>query len=118
MDDVTLAGVRMTHLAAQALEGVSHGNGTLTECMEANVRDDVQALRSGAVTSEELLARCLDGAEGEGDLETGWREYAWAITSAVEQAAGHSDSGRNAPRARALEEVDECWAFMTDRQGV
>lgn len=42
---------------------------------------DYHDLRTGQVTSEELLEKCLDGADA--DRVDGWNEYVWSLETAV-----------------------------------
>lgn len=71
MDHVTVEGVRLSVEAARNCEyaGVSPA-------------DDLDRLRSGEITRDELLAECLDGAE-EQDVIAGWHEYVTDLGSQV-----------------------------------
>jgi hypothetical protein len=68
MKTVTVEGVGMSVEAARSAEAVG-----------CSPREDVEALRSGRITAEQLLAECLEGA----DDESAWREYVAAIELAA-----------------------------------
>jgi hypothetical protein len=65
--------------------------------------EDIAAIRSGKLTEEGLLARCLDGADE--DRAEGWNEYVATVVSAAAQAVSLEDVAAillpdAAPRAR------------------
>lgn len=61
---VKIAGIKFDIDTARTLEWVGHG--------AHEVADDVTALREGHMSADELLERCLEGAE---DNAADWRDY-------------------------------------------
>jgi hypothetical protein len=70
----TYGGVKLTRAAAENIESFLNP--------VAYVQDDLEALGRG-VTREQLLDRCLDGAEDDGVI-AGWHEYVDALVRHVE----------------------------------
>lgn len=97
-DMVTVEGVEMTMAAAANVEacGVSPA-------------DDLRRMQDG-VSAADLLAECLDGAEGD-DVEAGWREYVDAIADAATHECDYCSawltSDPNSPVAAIGD--DEAW---------
>jgi hypothetical protein len=71
---VTIQGVQMSRNAALNVEAVN-----------LDVAEDLNRVRSGSVTREQLLNECFDGSEDETrddngeSIRDGWRDYVAAL---------------------------------------
>jgi len=75
--DVVIGGVALSADVARRLEMAGMGS--------REVANDVEALRSGLSTRQQLLAHCVDGCE-DATSEVEWAEYVSAVCAIVDRA--------------------------------